>query len=356
MPARKIISKETLNHRELIEMVSGLDVYEHTTEAFLRAYQALGIDIINRVPLENAPRPVPAGTTRSHPQNPRYELLPLGVYDTACCVDYPCTDADDVWKFDIENVKYSDLVVPPPHSCDANDIRMREAALGETGCYYPMLYTTLFMWPVELFGWEVFMTAAFDDPDRFFDRILYPCIFKSRRIIKAMVSGSTNPVIYVHDDLCDARGPVFPPAWYEEYIFPYYQTILELAKSAGRKTVLVIDGNITAFLPKFIELGFDGIMFENPATPLDTVLNVFNHPEHLLIGGIETVKLTSGTPEQIHEMVMTVYEKTAGRTGFAMSSCGGLHGNIPLENLEAYFDARAECGVNSTDWRTSYRH
>ncbi len=351
-PARKRICKETLNHRKLIEMVSGLDVYEHTQEAFLRAYRALGIDIINRVPLRNAPRPTAAGTTRVHPCNPNYELSPLGVYDTACCTSYPCADADSILEFDMERVQYDTLVVPPPHSCDADDIRVREAALGEIGCYYPMLYTTLFMWPVEVFGWEPFMLAAFDDPDRFFKQILQPCIAKSRALVGGMVEGSSGPVIYVHDDLCDGRGPVFPPSWYDEYIFPYYAEILEPARSAGRKVVLVADGNVSVFLPKLVELGFDGLMFENPATPLDAILDTFDRSEHLLIGGIETVKLTSGTPEQIREMVQSLHERTKDRPGFAFASCGGLHGNIPMENLEAYFDARAECGVNAADWRT----
>jgi hypothetical protein len=31
--------------------------------------------------------------------------------------------------------------------------------------------------------------------------------------------------------------------------------------------------------------------------------------------------------------------------GFIISSCGGLHGNIPMDNLAAYFDARREAGI-----------
>lgn len=353
--AGKRVSKETLNHRELIELVSGLDVYEHTQEAFLRAYQALGIDLINRVPLQNEPKPEPTGCSRTHPCTPNYELVPLGVYDTACRTHYFCKDVEAVWDVDMNTVRYSDLIVPPPHPCDAGDIRSREAVLGEIGCYYPMLYTTLFMWPVELFGWEIFMTAALEDPDRFFKHVLQPCIAKSRALIESITEGSSNPVVYVHDDLCDARGPVFPPAWYEEYIFPYYAHILKPSRNRGRKVVLVADGNLEVFLPRLAELGFDGLMFENPATPIDAILDVFNCPGNLLIGGIETVKLTTGTPEQVREMVMLLYEKTADHPGFAFASCGGLHGNIPMENMEAYFDARAEIGITPKDWRICCR-
>jgi hypothetical protein len=64
-PTEKLVTKETLNHRELVELVSGLDVYQHTAEAYRRAYQALGIDIVNRMPLESAPhQPLRASLVR----------------------------------------------------------------------------------------------------------------------------------------------------------------------------------------------------------------------------------------------------------------------------------------------------
>ena len=45
-PSDKIVSKEFPNHPGLIELVSGLDVFENTPEAYKRAYQALGIDLM----------------------------------------------------------------------------------------------------------------------------------------------------------------------------------------------------------------------------------------------------------------------------------------------------------------------
>jgi hypothetical protein len=64
--SEKLVSKRTRNHAGLIELVSGLDVYQATPEAFRRAYAALGIDIINRVPSQNAPPATPPGQARSH--------------------------------------------------------------------------------------------------------------------------------------------------------------------------------------------------------------------------------------------------------------------------------------------------
>jgi hypothetical protein len=54
-------------------------------------------------------------------------------------------------------------------------------------------------------------------------------------------------------------------------------------------------------------------------------------------------------------MVLDLVDTAGACPGFAMASGGGLHGNIPLGNLTAYFDARAEVGATPTDWRTRCR-
>lgn len=350
-PHEKIVSKETLNHPELIRMVSGLDVYEHTPEAYRRAYQALGIDLINRVPTINAPAPTPAGEVRKHP-NGRCLYSSLGVYDTMACHVFPCKDIDDVWAMDVEALEYDWEFNIMPHSAEPDDVRVRDEAIGDVGLYYPLLYTTLFMWGVQILGWEMFMLAGALEPDRLYEHFLAPCAQKSRKIVEGLAS-TDSPLVFVHDDLASGSGPVFAPDWYEEYIFPLYPGILEPARARGKRIVLVCDGNMSHFLPRLIELGFDGIQFENPATPLDSIIENFG--DRLMIGGIETSVLTSGTTDAITTMVLHLGEIAQEYTGLAISSCGGLHGNIPLENLETYFDARAEIGATPKDWRTCCR-
>lgn len=343
-------SKETLNHPALIEFVSGLNAFMDTIEAYRRTYEALGIDIINRIPLENAPAATPPGQKRKDPARP-YEYVHLGVYDTALRTRYMCGDPDEVWDLDVEGIAYEDLVVPVPHPCRKDDIADRQNALGHAGLYYPMLYTTLFMWPVETLGWEVFMTAAALEPERFGRHFIAPCVNKSIKIIGEMLAGDHNPFVFLHDDLADANGPVFAPDWYENYIFPHYPEIFAPAKKAGRKIILVADGNMTAFLPRLVELGVDGLMFETPATPLEAVIEHFGSPGRFFIGGIETGTMTFVEPRQVREMTLACGEKCMPCPGFAMASSGGLHGNIPMANLEAYFDARAELGITPRDWR-----
>jgi hypothetical protein len=353
-PIRKLVSKETLNHTELIRYVSGMDPRENTPEAFRRAYVALGIDLVNRVPLDNAPPPLTGKATRAHPSLP-YTYSALGLYPTATRHSYACEDADEVIELAMDAIQYEDLVTPTPHSCDPADIAAREAALGDAGLYYPMLYTTLFMWGVEVLGWEVFMLAAMSDPEDFHDRFLVPCARKSERLVEHIAAASDSPFVFLHDDLADARGPVFPPAWYEENVFPHYSRIFAPAKDRGKKVILVADGDMSRFLPRLVELGVDGIMFETPATPLAAVLKHFGCRGRFAIGGASSAKLSFGTPAEVRDMVLHVYSLAKDAPGFALAAGGGLHDGIPMKNLEAYFDARAEIGATPQDWRTCTR-
>lgn len=353
-PTGKLVSKEFPNHRGLIELVSGLDVYQHTAEAYKRAYQALGVDLINRVPLENAPEPTPAGQTRAHPTKP-YNYAFLGVYDSVMRHTYPCATPEEVWGLDVEALNYEDLLTPIAHPCRADDIKAREAAVGEVGLYYPMLYTLLFMWGVEVLGWEIFMLAAFDDPDRFHEHFIMPCVAKSKAIVREMAHASSAPFVFVHDDLAHATGPVFPPAWYDDYIFPHYPEIFSEAKRLGKKIIMAADGNMTQFLPKLIDAGVDGVYLESPATPIEVQIEHFGEAGRFFVGGIETVKLAFGTPAEVRQMVQNLYKRVEHCPGFGIRCCGPLSGDMPLENLEAYFDARAEIGASPEDWRTCCR-
>jgi uroporphyrinogen-III decarboxylase len=92
-------------------------------------------------------------------------------------------------------------------------------------------------------------------------------------------------------------------------------------------------------------------MPETPATNFELVLDIFS--EGWIIGGLNTNILTFGTENEIADMVCAVAQRTEKMDRFMLSSPGGLHGNIPLKNLVAYFDARARNGFTPYDWKNS---
>lgn len=330
----KLLSKETLNHKELIEYVTGLSVYKQTSKAFLTAYEKLGIDIINRVPEENASLPLLKGEIKTDGD---YKISYLGVYNTVCREKYPFSDPDEVLECDDFNLDYNKLITPVPHRLDLDTILRKEKIVGDIGIYYYMYYTTLFMWGVEWLGWEAFMLSYQIDPVRFNEVFLTQAFEQSKTNIELLTKTGID-FVFLHDDLCDKRGPVFSPTMYDTYIFPKYQELFKIIKDAGKKIILTADGNTECFLNTYKELGVDGVMLENPATDFDKILEVFQ--DRIIIGGIDTNLLTVSSPNEVYDMTKSVIEKTKDVQAFAISSCGGLHGNIPLENLKAYFKAR----------------
>jgi len=197
--------------------------------------------------------------------------------------------------------------------------------------------------------------AAALEPDRLFEHFLAPCMKKSVKIITEMAEATTLPVVFTHDDLAAAAGPMFAPAWYDEYIFPYYDEIFAGARRLGKKICLAADGDMTVFLPKLVEIGIDGILFETPATPVEAIVDHFGAPGRFFIGGISSHTLAFGTPDEVRAMVFDLQRTAGDCPGFAIASSGGLHDDIPMANVEAYFDARVEIGATPEDWRTRCR-
>ena len=337
----KVPCKETLNHPDIINLVTGKDPFQNCADAFRGAWKALSIDIHSALPTEAPPPKAPGGTWIEG--NTRY--ADLGVFPTSMPIDHmpeiQKNSADWVYQY---NPVEDDFDLP-------GRIRQLRAANGEfrrtfgdNAVHYHLYYTTLFMWPVVKFDWASFMIAASLDPDRFDRHFWQPWAEISRKHVEALCA-MDEEVVFTHDDLTMTSGPVFRPDFYDTYIFPRYDYIWEPVVKSGKKLIFVIDGNCDYFLERLLQFPISGIMYENPATPFDRVLETWGKSGRGFIGGIETALLTSKTPDEVYSHTVEVIEKGSKYPGFMISSCGGLHGNIPTDNMISYFKARNDCGI-----------
>jgi len=365
-----IPSKETLNHPGIIKYVTGIDPFEDTPKAFELAWERLGIDIHVAKPTTNAPRPFSQDTW----QEGNLRFSPLGVYPTSAPIEFcPEIQKDDIdWPF-LHDASQDGFLSPDMEEKIANaemhatfrpegglagegqqgTIEQLSAItsdfnnyFGDKAVQYHIYYTTLFMWPVVKFGWESFMLAAAVYPERFDEMLWKPWAEVSRKYTE-LAATLDSEVIFMHDDLVAGSGPVFAPEFYETYIFPKYNYIFEPLVKAGKKIVYVCDGNLDCFLERLLEFPIDGLQFENPATPFQRVLDTWGKAGRGFIGGISTELLTSGTPDDVRKHTKEVIESGSKYPGFIISSCGGLHGNIPFENIKAYFETRKIMGIHA---------
>lgn len=338
---KRIPSKETLDHVGIINRVAGFDVYDDTPLAFDLAWKKLGIDIHVARPAGNAPRPqVPGGTWEKNGR--RYS--DYGVYPTSMPVAHAThvqKDSDEwVWKYD---PAADDFDLPKTEARLRKGNAAFRAHFGDLAVMYHLYYTTLFMWPVVQLDWAPFMTAAASDPVRFDEQFWQPWAKISRKHFEALAA-MEEEVVFCHDDLCMATGPVFAPSFYETYIFSRYEWIMEPAVKAGKKIVFVSDGNVDLFLERLLKFPIAGLMYENPVTPYERVLETWGRAGRGFIGGISTRILTHGTPDDVRVHTRQVMDKGRQYPGFIVSSCGQLPGNIPMDNILAYFTTRNEMG------------
>ncbi len=350
-------SKETLDHPQLMKHLSGKDPFEETEEAYLISIERLGIDLVTESP---APwwRVMERPTIRLKPGETIHRVMPdvyhrksikqgfayTGVHPTVFPVEYPFEDEEDVLNYDP-----SELMPESVEELAEKEEKQYQEMLKKLKRRaepYGFYYTTLFMWPVMVFGWELFLTSAITQEEHF-DRLLDQFFQLSVKRTKALARTSMNVVI-LHDDITSNNGPVLAPDWYERHIFPRYADIFKPLLEAGKKVIFCSDGKLDVFLEKLMELGVDGFMPETPATNLDKLLEIGK--DKVIIGGIDTGILTRGSPEEVLIHTREVLHKTLDLPGFFISSPGGLYGNIPLQNLRAYFQARSEFGGPPMDW------
>ena len=197
------------------------------------------------------------------------------------------------------------------------------------------IYTTLFHWCIDTFGWENFMLAAAMDEKRF-EEILLQFKELSIRRTKAWARVEGLEFFMCHDDLCMTRGPVFAPNWYRKYIFPHYHDIMTPIKQSGIPIIFTSDGNYLDMADDIVACGYDGLVFEQ-AVDIKAMIKKFGG-RIILIGGPDIRILTLGSVEDVKKHLKEVFSIVKGIPGYFYSTSGSLTSNIPYENLRTYID------------------
>jgi uroporphyrinogen-III decarboxylase len=145
---------------------------------------------------------------------------------------------------------------------------------------------------------------------------------------------SETPLVYSHDDIVWASGPVFHPDWYRTYIFPNYRRLYAPLIEAGKKVIFVSDGNYTALLDDIAATGASGFFFE-PLTDLATVVERYGRT-HIIIGNADTRVLLTGDRSAIRREVERCMSLGKDCPGYFMSVTNMIPANTPVESALYY--------------------
>lgn len=118
--------------------------------------------------------------------------------------------------------------------------------------------------------------------------------------------------IWIYDDMCNLKSPMFSPQVFEEIFLPIYKRMVSAYKKAGARWVILhCDGNLKPFLDMIVEAGIDGINPVEYAAGMDIVeLADKYHKKLSFIGGVcNTHILPSGNKKEIEKHVMRIAER-----------------------------------------------
>lgn len=201
----------------------------------------------------------------------------------------------------------------------------------------PHHYGTLITRATIEFGWEPFLSAAALDPVGF-GRVLDQLGECSLRVITGWASLPGTELISVHDDIAATRGVILRPAWYREYVFPWYRRYFDVCHQHGRQAIWICDGNYLEVLDDILETGVDGLYCESSSMDPGELLRRAG-PDKLYVIKTCSRHIDHGTPEEIRAEVRRLAELHQDYPGMMIYRGGG---SPPPGNAEAFNAAYRE--------------
>jgi uroporphyrinogen decarboxylase len=152
------------------------------------------------------------------------------------------------------------------------------------------------------------------------------------------------------DDAGTQKGELIAPDLFNEMIIPHYKRLCEWVHThTGWKTFLHSCGSIYHYIPGFIEAGIDilnPVQISAANMEPERLMNDFSGKIVFWGGGCDTQKvLPLGTPEEIREHVAhNIKVFSSGTGGYVFNQVHNIQQNVPVENVEAMFEAAYEFG------------
>ncbi|MBU0716378.1 MAG: hypothetical protein KJ964_13565 [Verrucomicrobia bacterium] len=245
----------------------------------------------------------------------------------------------DPTGYDTKNI--DDIIAECKKSME--DAGNMQKIVGERAWLIPPagFYNTLFMWPIECFGWEMFLMTAAQEPEKF-GRLLEKFAQISLKYISAWASCANIELFQSHDDLASTKGPMLNPEWYKKYIFPLYPQIWKPLKDKGIKILFRGDGNMDEFTDDLVKCGVDGFHFRRE-TNLKRLAEKYGK-DKIIVGNISTQVLTFKGRKEIEDEVKRCVLEAGNCPGYFLNVAGEIPYNVPTENIEFLFEAIKKYG------------
>jgi len=176
------------------------------------------------------------------------------------------------------------------------------------------------------------MLLLYDRPDvvhALFEKGLHIAIEQTRAMSRAGIQ------VYMLGD-ASASCDVISPAHFKEFVFPYYKAYCDEVHRLGHLTYVHVCGNQTPLAEMLADAGVDCIEPMDPLGGVDPA-EMKRKVGHrvALMGGVSTLTLLRGTPEQVEAEARECIRKAGGNGGYILAAGCMVPRDTPEENIRA---------------------
>lgn len=265
-----------------------------------------------------------------------HAVYAAGGVDYSSDISCPFKEPEDALKFDPwesygardRKTLIRDFEVHYRQSCESFPF-----AVNMTG-----IYVTCISGLIDIFGWDILLSAAGTDPGKFGEVTDRYCSW-IKQYFDALAE-SDVPVVMIHDDIVWTSGAFLHPDWYRRYVFPNYKKCFAPLIESGKKIMYTSDGSYTEFIDDIAASGIHGFVLE-PTTDMEYIAEKYGKT-HVFIGNADTRILLSGTREQIRAEVQRCMDIGKKYPGFFMAVGNHIPSNTPVENALYYNEVYEE--------------
>jgi hypothetical protein len=162
--------------------------------------------------------------------------------------------------------------------------------------------------------------------------------------VRQVVGERIAAVFITGTDFGTQAGPFISPKAYRDLFKPFHKAVNDWVHAhTPWKTFIHSCGSVSAFIPDFIEAGFDILNpVQTTAANMEPRMLKERFGEQIAFwgGGVDTQKtLPFGTPEQVRAEVRERIEIFGQNGGFVFNTVHNVQARVPQENLLALYQA-----------------
>ncbi len=151
-----------------------------------------------------------------------------------------------------------------------------------------------FGWLRELMGLEGLLLTYIDQPDFIHEMCRFHVKYLQGLYARALREAPID-FVFMWEDMAYKNGPLISPAFFREFMLPYYREMVDFYRQMGARWITVdSDGDIRLLIPLFLEGGVDALLPFEVAAGMDVRETRRDYPVLKILGGIDKRALARG--------------------------------------------------------------